>query len=186
MSSETLLGLTREQLRSLSLENFATVLRKALKKGEEIRWLMGELLLVYAEGRAKRGFARAMAGELGCSTRWVSLLMKVARAFPSHERDAALTWEHHRVAASTSDPGAWLDRAVAKGWSTRQLAEAIREARAGNPGRDEMLAQGDVLVRRVEEYLERWGPQAEQVLRRVRLRLAAWEEAWAKGKARPE
>lgn len=175
-----------EQVRSLGMEELATILRELARKSEEARWEIGDLLVAYAEGRAKRGFARAMAAELGCSTRWVTLLMKVARAFPPDQRDAALSWEHHRVAASTPDPQGWLDRAVSEGWSTRQMAEAIHAARAGNPERDEMLAQGDVLVRRVEEYLERWGPQAEPVLRRVRLRLAAWEEAWSKGKARPD
>ncbi len=177
--------LSPEQVRALGLEELATILRELARKGEEARWEIGDLLIAYAEGRAKRGFARAMAAELGCSARWVSLLMKVSRAFPSDARDASLSWEHHRVAASADDPQEWLDRAASEGWSTRQMAEAIREARAGQPERDQMLAQGDVLVRRVEEYLERWGAQAEPVLTRVRLRLAAWEEAWSKGKARP-
>jgi len=169
----------------LSFEAVISRLVELREQEQEARWEMGDLLLQAQAVFPGRGFARAVASELGCSTRWVRLLMSVARAFPQDLRAADLTWEHHRIAASTTDPLAWLDRAVAEGWSTRQLADEIKRSRAGEPERDEMLAAGDTLVRRVDEYFARWGPRAEAVLRRVRLRLAAWEEAWAQGLARP-
>ncbi len=186
MSKDTVaaLGLTVDELRAMSLENFATVLRKALKKSEEIRWLMGELLLAYGEGRARRGFARELAGELGCSTRWVQELMRTARAFAPEARAKDMTWEHHRVAACTDDPEFWLQQAVDNQWSTRQLRDAIRQAHERGPDRHDAAREVDVLIRRVQEYVDRWGRDGEQGLRELWLRITDVLEAWEKEEAR--
>lgn len=138
----------------------------------ELQWRKGELLLEAYALYPGRGFARAMASALGCSARYVEMLMRTAKVFPPETRAADMSWEHHRICACTKDPQGWIDRACAEGWSTRQLREAIRASRDTGPDRQDAMREADILVRRVEEYRAKWGEAGVEGLRRVWLVLS--------------
>jgi len=80
--------------------------------------------------RYGRETARMLARDTGHSAYYVRCLIATAHAFPDPaDRAADLSFSHHRVAAFTDDPAAWIDRAAAEQWSVADLREAIRAAR---------------------------------------------------------
>lgn len=80
--------------------------------------------------RYGRETARLLARDTGHSAYYVRCLIATAEAFPDPaDRAADLSFSHHRIAAFTDDPAAWIDRAAAEQWNVADLREAIRAAR---------------------------------------------------------
>lgn len=162
-----------------SFEELVARLIELLQAQEDAKWEMGDLLLL---GRAKfggRGYARAVATELGCSARHVERLMRTAHVFPPEARVPDLSWSHHEIAARTQDAERWLNAAVENGWSVRQLQQAIREAEgrevADAPDAD---AEMDALIRELQERIARFGRAMLDGLRRLYLVVSEVLEQW--------
>lgn len=167
-----------------SLEELAARLVELQETQEEAKWAMGDLLLCGRALFGGRGYARTVAGMLGCSTRFVEVLMRTAQTFAPEERVPDLSWSHHEIASRTADPHTWAALAVDNGWSTRQLREAIREAQEHGVERHDAAREADVLIRRVEEYVRRWGRDGEAGLRELWLRVTDVLDTWRKEDAR--
>jgi len=164
----------------MTFEEIVSRLVELRQAEQECRWEMGDLLLAARQVFVGRGFARAIAGQLGCSTRHVEQLMRVAQTFSPEARALDMPWTLHQIAAQTKEPEFWLQQAVDNQWSTRQLRDAIRAAQERGPDRHDAAREADVLIRRVEEYAERWGRDGEAGLRELWLRITDTLERWRK------
>lgn len=87
----------------------------------------------------------------------------VARRFDMTRRRARLTFQHHAEVASlpTEEQDRWLLRAEELSWTTKQLRNALREARGAEP----TVASGTVPFRPsavARERYQRWNKAAEQ------------------------
>ena len=79
---------------------------------------------------------KQVASDTGYSGRYINQLVKTFSAFPEEDdRAHDMSFSTHLKCAETDDPVGWLDRAVAEGWSVRQLDRAIKE---GKPDKDEV------------------------------------------------
>lgn len=95
--------------------------------------------------------ATLLAGEVGLSAAYIRHLIATAKAFPTPENRAQdLSFTHHRVAAMTKDPQAWLERAVAEGLSVDQMRERTKTDRLAKA--DRALRAEARLVRLAREY----------------------------------
>lgn len=73
-----------------------------------------------------------LADDIDVHLRVLQQAMVFARLFPDGSPDTALTWSHYRLMLPLSDAeqrGWYEQQAVVRGWSSRQLAAAIREGR---------------------------------------------------------
>ncbi|GGK33053.1 hypothetical protein GCM10010965_27430 [Caldalkalibacillus thermarum] len=92
---------------------------------QEARWIKGQLLDEMLKKGAKQTW---LSSQLGISPAQIRELVKVYRAFPKPEtRMPSLSWYHHRVAANSSDPAKYIQKANDEGLSTRELRKAILE-----------------------------------------------------------
>ena len=73
-----------------------------------------------------RGSLGVFAGVLGCSTRWVSDLVRVSRTYVPDSRLPDVPFGLYIVASRSQNPLEWIREALAHGWSTADLARAIR------------------------------------------------------------
>jgi hypothetical protein len=97
---------------------------------------------------------KAAASELGCSPALVRQLCRTFQAFPEpSSRVPELSFRHHQIAAGTADPGAWLERALENGWSTRQFERAVREQNDPVDAVFQLRRRAERLVREVKELL---------------------------------
>ena len=95
--------------------------------------------------------ARLLAGEVGLSAAYIRHLIATAKAFPTPESRAQdLSFTHHRVAAMTKEPRAWLERAVTEGMSVDQMRERTKTDRIAKA--DRALRAEERLVRLAQEY----------------------------------
>lgn len=83
----------------------------------------------------------------------------VARSVPRGTREQTLSFRHHEIVArlDAEEQRRWLDDAARGGWSTRDLEQALAEAKA-KPGRAPALS-----VRAEGALLERCEEQASEV-----------------------
>ena len=83
------------------------------------------------------------------SASYIRGLAAMARAFPEDQRDPALSLSHHRIAAVTETPPAWLDKAADREWSVRELQRGIRERRDRVDEEEQYRSQVERLNRRL-------------------------------------
>ncbi len=101
--------------------------------------------------------AKTIAGDIGYSGRYISMLVKTFEAFPEEDSRAQdLTYSHHQLASTTSEPGFWIDQAVKNGWSTRELQEAMTGTDIADP-----LTKAQRLWDNVLKAISQGGPGAE-------------------------
>lgn len=131
-----------------------------LQNEQEARWTLGAICAVLVNVlQAQKG---DVASQLGCSARYVSELVRTWEAFPTEEaRNPELSWQHHRLAASTEAPAEWLARAADAGWSTREMQEAIREAQGEKQEQSKEMKKAERAFSLVREVLSAGGEAAE-------------------------
>ncbi len=143
-----------------------------LVEGEDAsKWERGAILVVMLDGMKIK--PPAVASLIGCSPAQVRELAKTFRAFPEEaDRAKDLSWFHHRVAANTTEPKAWIEKAVESGWSTRQMRELIKAAcaKSDEAARDIALAKAEKAFTLMKETLAAGG-EAGAWLRRELTRL---------------
>lgn len=112
---------------------------------------------------------KAISNDVGLSPAQIRELAKVWRKFPTEESRvlwATLRWYYFRVACKTDNPEYWLNMAVDKEWSIRELEKAIR----GQPVPDQFRA-AERLVGKVERMLADGGEAAEYLYEHLSLSL---------------
>lgn len=97
--------------------------------------------------------ARQLATDIGKSAATINKYVRTLKAFPTHEdriSEPPIAFSHHLLAAHTADPHGWLERAHRLQWSTRDLVDAIKAAKASDPVA-EYQAQIDRAVQRLRK-----------------------------------
>jgi hypothetical protein len=86
----------------------------------------------------------------------------VARRFDLGRRRARLTFQHHAEVASLTneEQDKWLSRAEELSWTTKQLRNAVREARGGGTAKPKAVAPVRQLAVPTDRF-ERWIKAAE-------------------------
>lgn len=151
---------------SLSLEELLQVIIDNRVKSDECQFVQGKALKVAMRKGVKAGY---LASQANFSTSQVRVLVKVYEAFPDEDsRVYELSWSHHKIAAYTSNPSFWIERAADEAMSTRQMREAvIREEGTEEQKRTALLEAGKEMelaksvLREVEEVIARGGEPAQ-------------------------
>lgn len=146
-------------------EEVLQVLLSLEEAQDDCKWRQGEILAALVDCGVPQ---RTIASEMGKSASYIRERVKTWRAFPDEgTRVRDLSWQHHRIAAKTDDPQAWITKASDNGWSTRDLERAIREAK--NPGlalsqEEKELKQAEALFAKLEETITKGGPAGKWLL----------------------
>jgi hypothetical protein len=127
--------------------------------GEAVIWHRASL---YREALACGLEPKQVATDVGRGAAYVRDLVRTLRAFPEPEqRVPLLTFTHHKYAAATDNPGAWIAQAEAGAWSTRDMQAALRAANATDPFA-ERQAQGERALQRLRRWWEDAAPEERQ------------------------
>ncbi len=135
-----------------TLEEIEQDLLEIRHAGEAVQWTIAALCAEACEYVS----AKQVAADIGMSAGQVSRLIKTLKAFPdpaSRSDLPGITFSHHRLAATTDHPADWLAQAEAEQWSTRDLEDALKQARAADP-QSEAARQWAAAVQRVRKGLE--------------------------------
>lgn len=140
--------------------------------GQAVEWRKAEL---YTEA-CVHVTVRQLATDIGKSVSYIHRAMKTLAAFPPDKRvdDPLMSWSHYRQAAETNQPEYWLMQAVDHQWSTRDLADAVKQAQATDP-RDEQDRQWAQALQRVRKLVEEAEPDQRQ---RYFAALDTWRQEW--------
>ena len=79
--------------------------------------------------------ARSMANLFGCSTNLVNRLAQVFATFPEELQLPDIPTSLYGAALDTDAPVVWLERALAEGWSSRELRDAADVAKGRRTSR---------------------------------------------------
>lgn len=123
---------TREELLQDIIELAEFDRRRAFMLGERIDALL-------ANDNSPNTAKNSAAEALSCTRRYVDQLLAVYRAFGWEHWFPDVDWSMYRTCLGTDNPVYWLNRAMASGWSRRDLkiayaketGKTIDEARAG-------------------------------------------------------
>lgn len=121
----------------MTYEEFAQRLVDCFHAGESSRFDAGDLLCELPEGTSMK----AVASDMGRSASYLSSLRQVARTFPPEARAQDQTWSLHYLAARTSAPETWLERAIENAWSVRELRLALVDAGEVKDGEKKKVCQ---------------------------------------------
>ncbi|MFG2312755.1 LmbU family transcriptional regulator [Streptomyces sp. NPDC048566] len=96
-------------------------------------WWLGDWL-VYGKDHYTDRYQRGIRA-VGLSYQTLRNYAWVSRRFPLARRRPALSFQHHAELASmpVDEQDRWLDRAELQQWTTKQLRNALRAARRGEP-----------------------------------------------------
>ncbi len=121
----------------------------------------GLMCLLVERHKAKPG---DIASQLGCSASLVRDMVRTFKAFPNEE-DRAIdrSFSIHKICAKTDDPLGWLDKALANGYSTRELQKVVK----GEPIKDE-LRDAQSAWRKVEKIIDNGGVGAKWLLEQIK------------------
>lgn len=112
---------------------------RAFEKGQVASYL---LLMGYTY--SSLGYEIKRTGE------YIRVLVKTYEAFPTEDdrRYPELSFYHYRLASRKDNPHHWMEEAQNNGWSTREMAEAIK----GNPVSED-YQQAEQLLFKVKTML---------------------------------
>ncbi|MFI1760093.1 LmbU family transcriptional regulator [Streptomyces sp. NPDC020571] len=144
----------------LSFEEWERAGRQLAGVLDSSSWWLGDWLTYgkdHYSDRYKQGIAAA-----GLRYQTLRNYAWVAGRFELGRRRSRLTFQHHAEVASLSpgDQDTWLARAEERGWTTKQLRNALREAREDTaPKGAKVIPVRQLAVPR--ERFERWHKAAE-------------------------
>lgn len=132
-------------------------------EGEEhSRWAQADHALAMTR-RWGRQTATRLASEVGRSASYIRQLVATAKAFADPaDRAQDLSFSHHRIAAMTEDPLAWIDQAAAHQWSVEELRQAIRDAKDPVADAERARRAQERVEQAVRKYNEHWAPVTGQ------------------------
>lgn len=135
---------TDKALRAL-IDKLREVWEKRSQHLSQYEWESADLMLECREDFGDRGL-RQVEDEVGIPASTISAYAQCARTYPPSERVAALYFSHHRVCMrlDPADRDRLLGEAVQRGWTKRQLLEAVRALPKRRPAMQE-----DTLLKRI-------------------------------------
>lgn len=120
-------------------------------------WTQADMALAMT-AKYGRKTAKMLANEVGLSTTYVRQLVATSKAFPTDKRAQDMSFSIHRTAAMTEDPDRWLVTAIDKGWSQRDLAQAIKDTKDQMSESEQATAAAERLEQAVRKYNEHFQP----------------------------
>jgi len=117
-----------------------------------------------------RKTAKLLATDTGVSASYVRQIVATAKAFPEESRALDLSFSHHKIAALTEDPEAWLQRALKDSLSVQELRQAVTDSKDHLTEAEEAQRAAERLIQAAKKFNERY---AEIVGQQVILR---WED----------
>ncbi len=120
-------------------------------------WTQADMALAMT-AKYGRKTAKMLANEVGLSTTYVRQLVATSKAFPTEKRAQDMSFSIHRTAAMTEDPDKWLVTAIDKGWSQRDLAQAIKDTKDKMSESEQATAAAERLEQAVRKYNEHFQP----------------------------
>ena len=164
-----------EEYSPRTIEDILSILTEVEQKSNDIRFIQGELF----DELYRRGIGYSwIASQIGRSAAYVRTTHHTFVAFPAPEnREQALSWSHHKVAAHTEEPQKWIQQAAGKNietgeetgepMSVRDMRKAIEEeavAQGEAPTEKEELKQiykkASKVVNELQELLAQGGEPA--------------------------
>ena len=109
-----------------------------------------------------RKTAKMLATDSGLSAAYVRQLVATAKAFPEGSRAADLSFSHHKVAAMTDDPDAWLQMAIREELSVKELGQAISDSRDRISEAEEARCAAERLIQTARKFNARYAQIAGQ------------------------
>jgi hypothetical protein len=143
------------------LEHVLQAFADAREQEDEGKWAQAAVVVAL---RFLYGLSvRKVSAETGLSPAAVRAYTDTYMAFWDESlRAKDLGFTHHRIAAKTSDPLFWIEKAAENGWSTRQMEEAVRAAQAAPKAEEELrMAKAERVLREAAEVLAAGGRPAE-------------------------
>jgi hypothetical protein len=142
----------------ISYDSLIDRLIEAKMEGEGATWKVSAITFFLSTEMGAT--SKMISGDTGYTPRYISDLVKTFAAFPTEDdRASDKTFSIHMVCAQQDDPAAWLDRAVAEGWSVRELKRAI----AGEQPTPDPVEVADRLWDKILKILAEGGPGAEHL-----------------------
>ncbi|MHB1926523.1 MAG: hypothetical protein ACYCRD_04560 [Leptospirillum sp.] len=120
-------------------------------------WTQADMALAMT-AKYGRKTAKMLANEVGLSTTYVRQLVATSKAFPADKRAQDMSFSIHRTAAMTEDPDRWLVTAIDKGWSQRDLAQAIKDTKDKMSESEQATAAAERLEQAIRTYNEHFQP----------------------------
>ncbi len=143
----------------------------------QVQWGIADYALEDKDGNGLS--ADAIASAWGMKAATVNKLIRAARLFPREEdRLAELSFSHFVTACATTDPHAWIAKAADQHWSTRDLADEIKVAKAADPA-EAQRSRIDSAIQRLRKLHQATDTDAAQ-RQYLRQKLTTWlaEVGW--------
>lgn len=153
----------------ITYEEDLAVLINLMEHEHDALWLQSEHAVRMVE-RYGRKTASMIATDVGRTASYIRQMIATAKAFPKPEdRADDLSFSHHRIAAMTENPAAWIDKAAQNSWSQRELKQAIKDTKDRLSDAERARRTEERMEQAVAKYNEQW---AEATGKRAVL---AWE-----------
>lgn len=147
---------------TLSYDQLIQDLIEAKKQRDGSTW--HEAAICYVLREQLQVAPSTIAGDVGYSGRHVSQLCKTFAAFPTEDTRALdLTYSHHQVAATSSEPSYWIEQALINGWSVREMQAAMKGEAVRDP-----LEDAQKLWDRVLKFIAQPGPGSAYLEEQIR------------------
>jgi hypothetical protein len=115
----------------ITIDEFCDGLKNCQALANSSMWTLGDLL-VYGESRGEWGEMYTQALDLTQkSYSTLTQAMHISKQYPMEERNADVSWSHHREAASIKNRDerqAVLKQAAGEGWTREQVREHVKGA----------------------------------------------------------
>ena len=103
-----------------------------------------------------RKTAKLLATDTGVSASYVRQIVATAKAFPEESRALDLSFSHHKIAALTEDPEAWLQRALKGSLSVQELRQAVTDSKDRLTEAEEAQRAAERLIQATKKFNERY------------------------------
>lgn len=144
------------------VEELVQIFANYKEQEEASKWEQAAALVILYTGLKMK--IKDISSETGLSPAMIREMIRTFSAFHDEgTRVLELSFYHHRLASKTPDPVYWINTAADKGWSTRQMNDAIKKAGCITPkARKELsMSQAEKTLRMVNEILEEEGEASD-------------------------
>lgn len=131
-----------------------------LEKGQDSMWERAAVLTVMQDYMKLK--PKQIASAVGCSASLCRKMVRTYNAFSEESRVPFLSFRHHQIAATSSDPKAWINKAADENLSTRQLQEQIVDSKLDpTVKKDNLRSRAEKALLLIKESLSESGEASE-------------------------
>lgn len=146
------------------VETYIAILITLEEEEREISFLRGYVLNELVEKGATKSW---IASQIGRSTSYIRKHIDTYKAFPDYQEiENDLSFTHYHIASKTDNPDHWIEEALDKNLSTREMSNAINGKPASSP-----LGQTRQLYRDIEKTIKNGGESAKWLIQKIQVLL---------------